>query len=113
MRVGLLIGSRQAATKTGSAIGAAAGGGDEDLSGPMPYHQQQMPLKYAKFSNAYNLVYVRQSDWPTIMCEVTKDDIAKHLLDRLEVRRVVGMWHCNLRIWEHCCRIERHCVCAS
>ncbi|EFJ41244.1 hypothetical protein VOLCADRAFT_40312, partial [Volvox carteri f. nagariensis] len=66
------------------ALDAQFGGGDEDLAGPMPYQQQPMPLKYAKFSNAYMLVYVRQSDWPTIMCEVTKDDIAKHLLDRLE-----------------------------
>lgn len=26
--------------------------------------------KYTKFSNAYMLVYVRESDWNTIMCDV-------------------------------------------
>lgn len=62
------------------------GGGDEEMPGPAPYQQQPMQLKYAKFSNAYMLVYVRLSDWPTIMCDVTKNDISKHLLDRLEVR---------------------------
>ncbi|GIL82845.1 hypothetical protein Vretimale_8198 [Volvox reticuliferus] len=66
------------------ALDAQFGGGDEDLIGPVAYQQQPAPLKYAKFSNAYMLVYVRQSDWPTIMCDVTKEDIAKHLLDRLE-----------------------------
>ncbi|GLC41652.1 hypothetical protein PLESTB_000692700 [Pleodorina starrii] len=67
-----------------NALDMQYGGGDEDMSGTGPYQQQPMPLKYAKFSNAYMLVYVRQSDWGTVMCDVTKDDIAKHLLDRLE-----------------------------
>lgn len=31
-------------------------------------------------------VYVRMSDWDKIMCEVTKDDIAERLRNRLEVR---------------------------
>ncbi|KAG2434916.1 hypothetical protein HYH02_012114 [Chlamydomonas schloesseri] len=41
-------------------------------------------LKFAKCSNAYMLVYVRLADWNRVMCSVTKNDIAKHLLDRLE-----------------------------
>ena len=39
-------------------------------------------------SNAYMLVYVRKADWQQIMCDTSKTDIARHLLDRLEVRLV-------------------------
>ncbi|KXZ54806.1 hypothetical protein GPECTOR_4g877 [Gonium pectorale] len=67
------------------------GGGEDDLYGSSPpaggYGPAPAPgggLKYAKFSNAYMLVYVRRQDWQTIMCDVTKDNIQKHLLDRLE-----------------------------
>jgi hypothetical protein len=42
-------------------------------------------LKFNRCSNAYMLVYVRLSDWPRIMCEVTKDHIAPYLRERLEV----------------------------
>lgn len=72
------------------------GSQDDDYSpstlGPSP---GPLPLKYAKYSNAYMLVYVRVNDWPSIMCDTTKDDIAKHLLDRLEVR---GRCGCGNRV---------------
>jgi ubiquitin carboxyl-terminal hydrolase 7 len=42
-------------------------------------------IKFTRFSNAYMLVYVRESDWPRFMCQVTKDDIAPYLRERLEV----------------------------
>eukprot|EP00878_Enallax_costatus_P010709 GHUV01011185.1.p1 GENE.GHUV01011185.1~~GHUV01011185.1.p1 ORF type:complete len:671 (+),score=192.28 GHUV01011185.1:167-2179(+) len=41
-------------------------------------------LKFTKFSNAYMLVYVRESDWPRVMVPVTKDHIAPYLRQRLE-----------------------------
>ncbi len=34
-------------------------------------------------ANAYMLVYVRASEWDSIMCEVTEDDIAEHIRSRL------------------------------
>ena len=34
-------------------------------------------------ANAYMLVYVRSSEWDSIMCEVTEDDIAEHIRSRL------------------------------
>ncbi len=43
-------------------------------------------MRYGKHSNAYMLVYIRASEWPRIMCEVTKEDIVEHLRERLEVR---------------------------
>lgn len=36
-----------------------------------------------RFSNAYMLVYVRESEWDSIMCEVTEDDISEHIRARL------------------------------
>ena len=36
-----------------------------------------------RFSNAYMLVYVRKSEWDSIMCEVTEDDISEHIRARL------------------------------
>lgn len=34
-------------------------------------------------ANAYMLVYVRASEWDSIMCDVTEDDIADHIRSRL------------------------------
>lgn len=36
-----------------------------------------------RFSNAYMLVYVRESEWDSIMCDVTEDDISEHIRTRL------------------------------
>lgn len=41
-------------------------------------------LRMSRFSNAYMLVYVRESDWDSIMCEVTAEDISQHVRTRLE-----------------------------
>eukprot|EP00798_Chlamydomonas_sp_ICE-L_P022134 gene22134-29196_t len=57
-------------------------GMDDDLPLRSGYNMHSM--KEAKCSNAYMLVYVRESDWDRIMCPVTKDDIQEHLKDRLE-----------------------------
>jgi len=40
-------------------------------------------VRVAKFSNAYMLVYVRASDWDTIMAPVAETDVHVHVRDRL------------------------------
>jgi len=55
-----------------------AGGVDEDGAMSAP------ALRYARSSNAYMLVYVRVADWDKVMAATTKEDIAPHLLERLE-----------------------------
>lgn len=40
-----------------------------------------------KFANAYMLVYVRESDWPSVMCAVTEQDISEHVRARLQAEQ--------------------------
>ncbi|XP_047982846.1 ubiquitin C-terminal hydrolase 13-like isoform X2 [Salvia hispanica] len=42
------------------------------------------PFKFTKHSNAYMLVYIRESDKDKIMCHVDEKDIAEHLRERLK-----------------------------
>lgn len=37
------------------------------------------PFKFTKHSNAYMLMYIRESDKDKIMCHVDEKDIAEHL----------------------------------
>lgn len=37
------------------------------------------PFKFTKYSNAYMLVYIRESDRDKIICNVDEKDIAEHL----------------------------------
>lgn len=37
------------------------------------------PFKFTKYSNAYMLVYIRESDKDKIICNVDEQDIAEHL----------------------------------
>lgn len=37
------------------------------------------PFKFTKCSNAYMLVYIRESDKEKIMCGVDEEEIAEHL----------------------------------
>lgn len=53
-------------------------GGEDDGTNP-----PGKDFKFTKYSNAYMLVYVRESDMGTVRCEVTQDDIAPHLRERL------------------------------
>lgn len=43
---------------------------DEQMGGQDEPAGYNVTYKYTKFSNAYMLVYIRESDWNTIMCEV-------------------------------------------
>eukprot|EP00201_Polytomella_parva_P013219 CAMPEP_0175052924 /NCGR_PEP_ID=MMETSP0052_2-20121109/8631_1 /TAXON_ID=51329 ORGANISM="Polytomella parva, Strain SAG 63-3" /NCGR_SAMPLE_ID=MMETSP0052_2 /ASSEMBLY_ACC=CAM_ASM_000194 /LENGTH=666 /DNA_ID=CAMNT_0016317385 /DNA_START=144 /DNA_END=2141 /DNA_ORIENTATION=+ len=38
----------------------------------------------SKMSNAYLLVYVRESEWPNMMCEVGEEDLMEHMQVRLK-----------------------------
>lgn len=42
-------------------------------------------FRLTKHANAYMLVYVRESEWATVMCEVTEQDISDHVRARLKV----------------------------
>ena len=37
------------------------------------------PFKFTKYSNAYMLVYIRESDKDKVICNVDEKDIAEHL----------------------------------
>ncbi|CAH9125061.1 unnamed protein product [Cuscuta epithymum] len=42
------------------------------------------PFKFTRYSNAYMLVYIRESDKDKIICDVNENDIAEHLRLRLK-----------------------------
>ena len=45
------------------------------------------PFKFTKYSNAYMLVYIRESDKDKIICNVDEKDVAEHLRVRNSVTR--------------------------
>ena len=61
-------------------------GGDGTAPAPPPTQGFNPPLfsKLSKYSNAYMLVYVRECDVKSVLCPVTKQDIAQHLHERVE-----------------------------
>eukprot|EP00897_Mesotaenium_endlicherianum_P006819 jgi/Mesen1/6165/ME000317S05299 len=58
-------------------------GGEEELPQTNPGFNNA-PFKFTKYSNAYMLVYIRQSDKDKIVCNVDEKDIAEHLQVRLK-----------------------------
>ncbi|KAF5747748.1 hypothetical protein HS088_TW05G00475 [Tripterygium wilfordii] len=58
-------------------------GGEEELSQTNPGFNNT-PFKFTKYSNAYMLVYIRESDKDKIICDVDEKDIAEHLRIRLK-----------------------------
>ncbi|KAJ8446165.1 hypothetical protein Cgig2_015936 [Carnegiea gigantea] len=58
-------------------------GGEEELPPTNPGFNNT-PFKFTKYSNAYMLVYIRESDKEKIMCNVDEKDIAEHLRERLK-----------------------------
>ncbi|KAF9676494.1 hypothetical protein SADUNF_Sadunf08G0007800 [Salix dunnii] len=53
-------------------------GGEEELAQINPGFNNS-PFKFTKYSNAYMLVYIRESDKEKIICNVDEKDIAEHL----------------------------------
>ncbi|MCO5571925.1 hypothetical protein L7F22_025676 [Adiantum nelumboides] len=58
-------------------------GGEEELPQTNPGFNNT-PFKFTKYSNAYMLVYIRESDKEKITCNVDEKDIAQHLQLRLK-----------------------------
>ncbi|KAF9592304.1 hypothetical protein IFM89_013530 [Coptis chinensis] len=58
-------------------------GGEEELPQQNPGFNNA-PFKFTKYSNAYMLVYIRDSDKDKIICNVDEKDIAEHLRLRLK-----------------------------
>ncbi|KAL6841585.1 hypothetical protein ACP4OV_028524 [Aristida adscensionis] len=58
-------------------------GGEEELPQINPGFNNPA-FKFTKYSNAYMLVYIRESDKEKIMCAVDEKDIAEHLRIRLK-----------------------------
>nr|XP_007146035.1 hypothetical protein PHAVU_006G007100g [Phaseolus vulgaris]ESW18029.1 hypothetical protein PHAVU_006G007100g [Phaseolus vulgaris] len=58
-------------------------GGEEELPQATPGFNNT-PFKFTKYSNAYMLVYIRESDKDKIICNVDEKDIAAHLRERLK-----------------------------
>ncbi|XP_019267242.1 PREDICTED: ubiquitin carboxyl-terminal hydrolase 12 isoform X1 [Nicotiana attenuata] len=58
-------------------------GGEEELPQTNPGFNNT-PFKFTKYSNAYMLVYIRESDKDKIICDVGEKDIAEHLRIRLK-----------------------------
>uniref|UniRef100_A0A7N0UUN3 ubiquitinyl hydrolase 1 n=1 Tax=Kalanchoe fedtschenkoi TaxID=63787 RepID=A0A7N0UUN3_KALFE len=58
-------------------------GGEEELPQTNPGFNST-PFKFTKYSNAYMLVYIRESDKEKVICNVDEKDIAEHLRIRLK-----------------------------
>ncbi|KAJ0789246.1 putative ubiquitinyl hydrolase 1 [Helianthus annuus] len=58
-------------------------GGEEELPQANPGFNNS-PFKFTKYSNAYMLVYIRESDKEKIICNVDEKDVAEHLRIRLK-----------------------------
>ncbi|CAM8973806.1 unnamed protein product [Rhodiola kirilowii] len=58
-------------------------GGEEELPHANPGFNNT-PFKFTKYSNAYMLVYIRESDKEKVICNVDEKDIAEHLRIRLK-----------------------------
>ncbi|GJN17517.1 hypothetical protein PR202_gb04593 [Eleusine coracana subsp. coracana] len=57
-------------------------GGEEELPHTNP-GLNTTPLRFTKYSNAYMLVYIRESDKEKIICDLNEKDISEHLKTRL------------------------------
>ncbi|KAL6782343.1 hypothetical protein ACKKBG_A06435 [Auxenochlorella protothecoides x Auxenochlorella symbiontica] len=44
-------------------------------------------LRFTRFANAYMLVYVRESEWGSVMCGVERRDISQHVCARLQAEQ--------------------------
>ncbi|XAR53555.1 Ubiquitinyl hydrolase 1 [Bertholletia excelsa] len=60
-------------------------GGEEELPQTNPGFNNS-PFRFTKYSNAYMLVYIRESDKEKIICNVDEKDIAEHLRLEFQIR---------------------------
>ncbi|KAL9266601.1 Ubiquitin C-terminal hydrolase 13-like protein [Drosera capensis] len=58
-------------------------GGEEELPQANPGFNNA-PFRFTKYSNAYMLFYIRESEKEKIICDVNERDIAEHLRERLK-----------------------------
>ncbi|XP_055829914.1 ubiquitin C-terminal hydrolase 13-like isoform X2 [Solanum dulcamara] len=58
-------------------------GGEEEFPETNPGFNNT-PVKFTKYSNAYMLVYIRESDKEKVMCTIDQKDIGEHLRARLK-----------------------------
>ncbi|KAL6614421.1 hypothetical protein ACP70R_036691 [Stipagrostis hirtigluma subsp. patula] len=58
-------------------------GGEEELPPTNP-GLNAAPIRFTKYSNAYMLVYIRESDKEKIICDLDEKDISEHLKARLK-----------------------------
>lgn len=57
------------------------------------------PFKFTKYSNAYMLVYIRESDKEKIMCTVDEKDIAEHLRVCTISSIIPPFFYCGFHFW--------------
>jgi hypothetical protein len=57
------------------------------------------PFKFTKYSNAYMLVYIRESDKEKIMCTVDEKDIAEHLRVCTICSIIPPFFYCGFHFW--------------
>ena len=75
-------------------------GGEDETPPPAPGFTSPT-LKLTKYSNAYMLVYVRESSWKDIMLDVSQNDIAEHVRSRLKVTLLLVCFagaHCYAKL---------------
>lgn len=61
--------------------------GGDMLNGIVPAHQRTQARSLKKFTNAYMLVYVRESDVDTVLAPFQESDTPAHLKQRLDAER--------------------------
>lgn len=60
-------------------------GGDDERLPPGGFNNT---FRLTKYANAYMLVYVRESEWEAVMCQVTLGDISAHVQARLKAEQL-------------------------
>jgi hypothetical protein len=81
---------------------------------PPPQHPTTRPgfgntFRLARHANAYMLVYVRESEWDAVMCQVSEEDISAHVQARLKVGLDFPLWGSRLP----CMRTASLCMSAA